>query len=232
RRGALDGAIQGGSLSGMDQGDYPAGSSFSAKSGVQFAQDQDHALCCVSHRELHNAYYFMHEGLPMIYSDGYNEAGSPSDPNTFPIVPLANYLGQFGDNQMPDVAYLHNQLARGGTRTRWSDQNIVVWERYDYRDVSGGDAATNVDATVVLFAMNDNFGNPGDVLFDDGVVRTSDGYYSCYNGSPSRGCGLRVSFPPGSVLTQLAGSAPGANRACAKLLVHSATTSMSSAQSS
>src|SRR5258705_12496623 len=102
----------------------------------------------------------------MIYSDGYNQAGPPSDPNTFPIVPLANYLGQFGDNRMPDICYLHNQLARGGTRSRWSDQNIVAWERYDYRDVAG-DASTNPDATVVLFAMNDNFGNPGDVLFDD-----------------------------------------------------------------
>ena len=228
-RSTLDGAISGGSLAGLDGRDI---GSFGANNGVQFAQDQDHSLCCVSHRELHNAYNFMHEGLPMIYSDGYNEAGSPSDPNTFPIVPLANYLGQFGDNQMPDICYLHNQLARGGTRSRWSDQNIVAWERYDYRDVSGGDASTNVDATVVLFAMNDNFGNPGDVLFDDGVSRTSDGYYSCANGSPSRGCGLRVSFPPGSVLSQLASSAPGANRACAKLLVHNATTSMSSAQSS
>ena len=228
-RSTLDGALSGGSLSGLDGRDI---GSFGANNGVQFAQDQDHSLCCVSHRELHDAYNFMHEGLPMIYSDGYNEAGSPSDPNTFPIVPLANYLGQFADNQMPDIAYLHNQLARGGTRSRWSDQNIVAWERYDYRDVTGGDASTNVNATVVLFVMNDNFGNPGDVLFDDGVVRTNDGYYACYNGSPSRGCGLRVSFPPGSVLSQLASSSPGANRACTKLLVHSATASLSSAQSS
>ena len=54
--------------------------------------------------------------------------------------------------------------ARGGTRSRWSDQNIAAWERYDYRDISGGNAFTNADATVVLFAMNNNFGNPGDVL--------------------------------------------------------------------
>jgi len=168
--------------------------------------------------------------VPSIYSDGYNEAGSPSDPNTFPIVPLANFLGEFGDSKMPDVCYLHHQLARGGTRSRWSDQNIVAWERYDYRDV-GGDAFNNPDATVVFFAMNDNFGNPGDILFDDGISRTSDGYYSCANGSPSRGFGMRVGFPPGSVLTQLASSAPGSNRACPKLLVHGVTTSASLAQS-
>jgi hypothetical protein len=197
---------------------------------VQFAQDHDHGLCCVSHRELHNAYNFMHEGLPMIYSDGFNFAGSPSDPGTFPIVPLANYLGQYGDNQMPDICYVHHQLARGGTRSRWSDQNIVAWERYDFRDVDSATAFTNPDATVVFFAMNNNFGNPGDVLFDDGISRTPDGFYTCANGSPSRGFGMRVGFPPGSILTQLASSAPGANRACAKLLVHVATTSAATAQ--
>src|SRR5205085_2064925 len=205
---------------------------YGANQGISFAQDQDHGLCCVNNRALHNAYNFMHEGIAMIYSDNNNWAGDPSNSGTFPIVPLANYLGQYGDNQMPEVVSLHHQLARGGTRSRCSDQNIAAWERYDYRDVSGGDASTNVNATVVLFVMNDNFAFPGDILFDDGVSRTSDGYYSCANGSPSRGCGLRVSFPPGSVLSQLASSSPGANRACAKLLVHGATNSMSAAQSS
>ena len=39
--------------------------------------------------------------------------------------------------------------------------------------------------------MNDNFGNPGDIAFDDGVSRTSDGYYlvgtNTANGSEHRG---------------------------------------------
>jgi hypothetical protein len=232
-RSTLDSALQGsGSLSGMDQRDYiPAAGAFSAAQGVQLAQDQDHALCCVSHREMHNVYYFMHEGLPMIYSDGYNFAGSPSDPSTFPIVPYANYLGEFGDNGMPEICYLHHQMARGGTRPRWSDQHIVAFERYDYRDVTG-DAYNNPDSTVVLFAMNDNSGFPGDVLFDDGVSRTADGYYTCNNGSPSRGFGLSVAFPPGSVLSQMATTQPGggSGRVCAKLLVHGATTNLSQAQ--
>lgn len=233
-RSQLDAALGGSAgLWGMDQRDYiPANGAFSAAMGVQLAQDQDQALCCVNHREMHNAYYFMHEGLPMIYSDNYNWAGPPSDPSTFPIVPYANYLGEFGDNTMPETCYLHHQLARGGTRPRWSDQNIVAFERYDYRDVDPATAYTNADATVVLFAMNDNYGFPGDVLFDDGVSRAPDGYYSCNNGSPSRGCGLGVGFPPGSVLAQLATTSPGGgdNRACAKLLVHGATTNLAQAQ--
>ncbi len=227
-RTTLDSALSGGSLSGLDARDYGP---FSAIQGVQLAQDQDHALCCVSHRELHDAYNFMHEGLPMIYSDGFNEAGSPSDPNTFPIVPLANYLGQYGDNQMPDIAYLHHQLARGGTRSRWSDQNVVAWERYDYRDVDAATAFNNPDATVVFFAMNDKTSFPADINFDDGIARTPDGYYTCApNGNASRGYGMRIGFPPGSILTQLASSSPGADRACARLLVHGATTDSTQAQ--
>jgi hypothetical protein len=221
-RSAVDSWAGGGSGSGLDQRDI---GSFGANQGVQFAQDQDHSLCCVNNRSLHNAYYFIHEGIPMIYSDGFNFAGSPSDPNTFPIVPLANYLGEYGDNQMPDVCYLHHQLARGGTRSRWSDANIVAWERYDYREISSGDPFTNADATVVFFAANNKTSYPGDIMFDDGIAnRIPDGYYNCANGSPSRGFAMRVGFRPGSVLSQLASSSPGGDRACAKLLVHSATT--------
>ncbi len=221
-RSAVDGWAGGGSGAGLDQRDI---GNYGANQGVQFAQDQDHALCCVNNRALHNAYYFMHEGIPMIYSDNFNYAGDPSSSSTFPIVPQANYLGQYGDNLMPEACYLHHQLARGGTRPRWSDANIVAWERYDYRDT-----ANDPDATVVLFVANNKTSFPGDINFDDGINQTSDGYYTCGpNGNPSRGVALKVGFPPGSVLTQLASSAPGNDRACAKLLVHNATTSSATA---
>jgi hypothetical protein len=227
-RSAVDSWAGGGSGSGLDQRDI---GNYGANQGVQFAQDQDHSLCCVNNRALHNAYYFMHEGIPMIYSDGFNFAGDPSSSSTFPIVPQANYLGEYGDNKMPDISYLHHQLARGGTRSRWSDANIVAWERYDYRDVSG-DAFNDPNATVVFFAGNNKTSFPGDVSFDDGISRTADGYYTCgVSGNPSRGYAMKVGFPPGSVLTQLASSAPGNDRACAKLLVHNATTDSATALS-
>src|SRR5207249_11590353 len=65
-RTVLNGGLQGnGSLpSGMDQRDFiPYGGAFSAIQGVSFAEDQDHLLCCPTHREMQDAYYFMHEGL-------------------------------------------------------------------------------------------------------------------------------------------------------------------------
>ncbi len=215
------------SLSGLDGRDFAPGG-FSQVQAVQFAQSQDQSSCCATHRELQNAYYFMHEGLPEIYSDGYNQSQAPPGQFPFPNIADANYLGEFGDGQMPDICYLHNQLARGGTRSRWSDQNVVAFERYDYRDMGPpalyGNAYTNADATVVLFAMNDKYGNPGDISFDDGITRSSDSYYGSAPVSNSRNCGLNVAFPPGSVLAQLADSTPGANRAYPQLLVHYATT--------
>ena len=237
-RDTLNGALSGnGNLpTGLDQSGYsPYGGAFAMTQGVQFAEDQDHILCCPTHREMQNAYYFMHEGLPMIYSDNFNWAGSPSDPATFPQVPMTDYLGQFGDNTMPETVMLHEHLARGGTRSRWSDAHVVAFERYDYRDVSG-DAFNNPVATVALFVMNATYNTPtGDVMFDDGVARTggaADGYYNCYNGSPSKNVGLVVGFPPGSVLSQLASTSPngGNSRTCAKLLVHGATQSFLAAQ--
>jgi glycosidase len=236
-RDTLNGALGGnGNLpTGLDQSGFsPYGGAFSMTQGVQFAEDQDHILCCPTHREMQNAYYFMHEGLPMIYSDNFNWAGNPSDSATFPQVPMTDYLGQYGHNTMPETAMIHQHLARGKTRSRWSDAHVVAFERYDYRDVSG-DAFNNPDATVALFAMNATYNTPtGDVLFDDGVVRTGDNYYTCYNGSPSKGVGLVVGFPPGSVLSQMASTSPygGNSRTCAKLLVHGATTSLLTAQQS
>lgn len=222
-------------LGGMDGRDYappdefPCGGTpypcYSTARSVMFPQTHDTGSCCPVHQELQDAYYFMHEGLPMIYSDGFNHSGAP---DYFPIVSYAAYLGQFGDNKMPEIAYLHNQLARGGTWSRWSDQNIIAFERYDYREGTG---ANPQDQDVVLFALNDNFGYPGDTAFEDGVSRTSDGYYDEHVVvSNSRNLGLAVGFPPGAVLAQLSGTSPGGNRSYAKLLVHAATSSLATAQ--
>jgi glycosidase len=204
------------SLIGLDQRDSGG---FSAPNRVMYAQSHDNAFAV--RRELQLAYMFTREGIPVIYSDGYNQSGAP---DYFPQIANAPYLGQFGDNKMPDIAWLHHQLARGGTRARWSDADIVAFERYDYRD-GGSDA----DQTTVLFIMNDNYAS--DISFDDGVSQTTAGtYYECFPVNNSRNVGLAVSFPPGSVLYQLADS-PNKNNACTKLLVRNATSSLATAQS-
>ncbi|HEY5298056.1 MAG TPA: alpha-amylase family glycosyl hydrolase [Verrucomicrobiae bacterium] len=234
----MNSVFSGASMSGMDGRDYiPPGSNcdangnFSAAQAVNLPQSQDGGSCCPANEAMENAYYFMHEGLPMVYSDGFNHN---MDGGT-PIVSYADYLGEFGDNSMPDMMHLHNQLSRGGTWPRWSDQNIVMFERYDYREGSSSQPQTR---DVALFGMNDKTSYPGDSSFDDGITRTSDGYYLNPSNttstavSNSRNLGIVVGFPPGSVLVQLASSSPTGGRAYQKLLVHGATSSLSAAQSS
>jgi len=226
----MNSVFSGSSMSGMDQRDYiPPGSNcdangnFSGAQAVNLPQSQDGGSCCPANQGMEDAYFFMHEGLPMVYSDGFNHNTNGGTP----IESYANYLGEFGDNTMPETMYLHNQLSRGGTSSRWSDQNVVAFERYDYRE--GNSAAPQTQA-VSLFAMNDLTGYPADITFDDGVSRTSDGYYGSQSVSNSRGVGLVVGFAPGSVLVQLASSSPTGGRAYASLLVHGATSSLATAQ--
>jgi len=205
------------SLAGLDQRDFGG---FSASVRVMHAQSHDNDYA--AHRELQNAFYFMREGVPLIYSDGYYEAsGNPP----FPRHANAPYLGEFGDNKMPDVAYLHHQLARGGTQGRWSDNDTVAFERYDYREASNAS-----DQTVVLFAMNDNYA--GDISFDDDVAQDDSGMPStCYPVANSRHQGLVVGFAPGTHLRQLADS-PSKTNACPEVLVRLATNVKQEAQDS
>ncbi|MFZ0826690.1 MAG: alpha-amylase family glycosyl hydrolase [Verrucomicrobiia bacterium] len=232
----MNSAFGGASMAGMDGRDYippgancDANGNFSAAQAVNMPQTQDNGTCCPANQGLEDAYFFMHEGLPMVYSDGFNHNTNGGTP----IVSYANYLGEFGDNSMPDTMYLHHQLARGGTGSRWSDQNVVAFERYDYREGNGSQPQTQV---VALFAMNDKTGFPADITFDDGISRATDGYYlnpantTSTAVSNSRGVGLAVGFAPGSVLAQLASASPTGGRAYQKLLVHAATTDLSAAQ--
>ena len=225
-RDQMNSALSGSaSLAGLEQRDYtPYYGAFSAPDSVMFAQSHDKSGCCANQRGLQNAYYFMHEGIPEIYSDGWNQSGAP---NYFPNAPYANYLGESGDNQMPDICYLHNQLARGGTTPRWGDYSTVAFERYDYRESS-----TAKDEVVVLFAANDNLGNPGDEYFVDNVGDVLPSSFVVPPGASGDMQGMAVSFPPGSVLHQLATSTSGYDRTFKTVTVRTATNTRSVATAS
>ena len=236
-RNQLNSALGGSaSLAGMQQPGYTQyGGAVDPRQSVMFADNHDDAqkYAWTVRRDMQDAYYFMHEGSAVIYADGYNWS-TPTYNNGvatyFPSLAMANYLGEYNDNQMPDICYLHNQLARGWTSPRWyDDYNLVAFERYDYREGSSGSPQTQV---VSLFVMNDKTSFPGDITFDDNVGQTYDGYYGGISISNTKSQGLAVGFAPGSVLVQLASSSPTSGRAYQKLLVHAATTSWTAATNS
>jgi len=117
-----------------------------------YAQSHDNGYS--KHREMQLPFMFMREGIADIYSDGWRQSSTCKEcGGEFPRNAYANYLGEFSDNSMPELVTLHNNLARGLTHGRWSDQYIAAWDRYDNRE--GGAIA---DQTVMLFAINGNFG--------------------------------------------------------------------------
>ena len=215
----------GNSLSGYDGRDAGGFSSFDRE---MFVGTHDPGVVFTAQRAVLMAYFFMREGLPSLYSDGYYESANCAQcGGAFPAIAYAPFLGEFGDNKMPEVAYLHNQEARGGTIPRWSDQYTVAFERYDYRE--GSSQSSQV---VSLFVMNDDLNFPGDIAFLDGINDSWPGSDPIPPGANGDAQGLAVDFPVGSVLYQLAASGPGANRAFSQITVRPATNSRSVAVAS
>ena len=107
-------------------------------------QDAGRRHRCPANMALEDAYFFMHEGLPMVYSDGFNHnAGGGT-----PIVSYANITwASSATTRMPDTMYLHNQLARGGTwsaleRSKPGDVRALrLSRRHQYRAADAGRGA-------------------------------------------------------------------------------------------
>jgi len=75
----MNNVFGGASMAGMDGRDYippgancDANGNFSAAQAVNLPMTQDPGSCCPANQPLEDAYFFMHEGLPMVYSDGFN----------------------------------------------------------------------------------------------------------------------------------------------------------------
>ena len=136
-------------LGGYDQPGYGG---FSPNTGVMHAQshDNDYAAC----KELQHAFYFLREGLGLLYTDGNHHAETLGESGgAFPRWANTAYLGQWGQGQVPNLLYCHEQLGRGYQLGVWSDADYVAWERLDWRQ--GGSTA---DAHVTMLVMlNDNY---------------------------------------------------------------------------
>ena len=150
-----------GDLDGLD---WPGAKGFSAEAGVSYAKSHDDDYA--TRPELQYAFYLTRLGLPNIYTDGnYQSETLGQSGGAFPRHSNTAYLGQFGDNRIPNLVYIHNHFARGpqwwdggsptaGQIPRWSDEDVVAFERRDKRENPSMDDA---DGTVLFFVMNDNY---------------------------------------------------------------------------
>jgi hypothetical protein len=169
-------------LNGLDG----AGSfSFGTASGVMFAQSHDDDYA--SRRELQHALYLTRQGLGNIYTDGnYQSQILSQSGGAFPRHANTNFLGQFGDNLIPNLVYIHNQFGRGDQLGKWGDADLVAYQRMDKRE---NPSMSNADAVTMLALLNDNYAN--------GIGINND------PGNNNRG-NLRTDFPPGAYLYQYA----------------------------
>ncbi len=142
-----------GSLAGLEVAG--GGSPFGSGQGVQFAHshDSDYAKA----RELQYAFYMTRAGLPNVYSDGnFQSETLAQSGGAFPRHANTAFLGQFGDNRLPNLAYIHNHFARGAQVGVWGDNDYLAYHRIDKRE---NWSMSDADGATLLFMMNDNYEN-------------------------------------------------------------------------
>lgn len=148
-----------GNLSGMDQPGFSGHPAFNQFTGVSFPHSHDSDFS--SARELQYGYIMTREGLPIVYTDGYFKAGTLQDSGgAFPRHANTNFLGQFADPKLPNLAYIREHFARGGQLPHWglNDSDVVAYSRIDKRDSGWGQRAiSDGDGFTMLFMMNDNY---------------------------------------------------------------------------
>lgn len=139
--------------SGLNGFDNSGWGGFPANVSVMHAQSHDNDFA--ARRELQHAIYFTRTGLPLVYTDGNYHAETLSQSGgAFPRHANTNFLGQYGDSRLPNLAYIHQHFARGYQIGRWSDGDFVAYERIDKRENGG---MSDADGVTALIMLNDNY---------------------------------------------------------------------------
>ena len=138
----------GSNLTGFDQPNY--GAYGTAQTGMNYVMSHDNNYLFGGDRRLAHTYILTREGSPIIYTDGYNQAGAP---DYFPKPSGVNFLGQFNDNSVISALAVHRDFARGYQIARWSDQNFCAYERIDDREKKSG----SWNGQTMLFMMARNY---------------------------------------------------------------------------
>lgn len=96
-------------------------------------------------------YMILKEGIPIVYTDGYNESSAP---DFFPKPSDTNFLGQFADQSIVGALDIHVDMARGGQRGVWSDEDFLAFERFDGTEQGPAAGSWNDATLLVMMARN------------------------------------------------------------------------------
>jgi hypothetical protein len=140
-------------LNGLQNSYYVEGFQMGENLGVYYAKSHDDNVAY--REELHYALNLTRAGLPDIYTDGNRQAETLGQSGgAFPRHANTKYLGQWGDNRIPNLVYVHNQFARSWQYGRWADNDVVAYDRIDKRENTG---MSDADGCVLSFMINDNY---------------------------------------------------------------------------
>jgi hypothetical protein len=131
------------------------GEGFAWDHGVTYVKSHDDDYS--TRPELQFALTLTRRGLPCVYTDGnYQSETLGESGGAFPRHANINFLGQWGDDRIPNLVYIHNHFARSWQWGRWGDQDVVAYDRIDKRENGG---MSDGDGTVLFFVMNDDYAN-------------------------------------------------------------------------
>ncbi|MGB0415718.1 MAG: alpha-amylase family glycosyl hydrolase [Coraliomargarita sp.] len=171
-------------FNGLNGFDNPGWGGFAPSVAVMHAQSHDNDFA--ARRELQHAMYFTRAGLGLLYTDGNYQAETLGESGgAFPRHANTSFLGQWDDDRVPNILYIHEQFARGYQQGKWSDDDVVIYERVDKRENGG---MSDADGVTMLFMLNDNFASGQGRNFSTSFPSTpggSDAYlynYSSYGG--------------------------------------------------
>jgi len=135
----------GNNLEGMDNPYYGVST---PGDRVIYLMSHDNNYIWGGDREQAYAVTLTREGLPIIYTDGYNQSGAP---DWFPKPAEVPFLGQFGSSYLPNLLDINRHFGWGYQSSRWSAWDYTSWARYD------PDCGANDHGVTMVFMLAKNY---------------------------------------------------------------------------
>lgn len=115
---------------------------------MMYVMSHDNNYLWGGDREAAHAYIVSRAGLPIVYTDGYNQSGGP---DWFPKPAEIPFLGQFGSHYLPNTLDIRRHFGRGNQYGKWQDGDYIAWILKD-------ETVTQPGPTIV-FMMARNYGS-------------------------------------------------------------------------
>ncbi|OGV45863.1 MAG: hypothetical protein A2X46_07585 [Lentisphaerae bacterium GWF2_57_35] len=135
----------GANLAGMDNPFYAV---INPNQSMHYVMSHDNNYLWGGDREQAHALLLTREGLPIVYTDGYNQSGSP---DWFPKPAENPFLGEFDQRYLPNLLDINRHFGWGYQSSRWSEWNFTSYSRYD------PDFGNNDHGVTMIFMMARNY---------------------------------------------------------------------------